>query len=34
VSQKDQPEHGHGIFAGGEFGIGAKLVGRFPKVML
>jgi len=31
VAQKDQAKHRHGIFGGGEPGIGAQLVGGFPQ---
>ncbi len=31
VTQKNQTGHRHGVFGGGELGIGTQLVGSFPK---
>ena len=31
MAQEDQAQHGHGVLARGEFGVGAQLVGGFPE---
>ena len=31
VAQEDEAEHRHGVFGGGELGVGAQLVGGFPE---
>jgi hypothetical protein len=32
VSQEDHAKHGHEVVAGGELGVGAQVIGRFPQV--
>lgn len=33
VAQEDEAQNGQAVFGGGEFGVGAKLIGRFPQVV-
>ena len=33
VAQKDEAQDGHTVFGGGQFGVSAKLVGRFPQIV-